>query len=101
MIDYKILKERMVRAAKLEPKLYEEVEADNSATGQAMLVVVASSIAAGLGTITKGGLGAIFIGTVVTLISWYIWAFLTYFIGTKLLPSPQTRADLGQLLRTI
>jgi len=28
-------------------------------------------------------------------------AFLTYFIGTKLMPEPQTQADLGQLLRTI
>jgi len=32
---------------------------------------------------------------------WYIWAFLTYFIGTKLLPEPQTSADHGELLRTI
>jgi hypothetical protein len=26
---------------------------------------------------------------------------LTYFIGTKLLPEPQTKADHGELLRTI
>ncbi len=36
-----------------------------------------------------------------TLIGWYVWAYLTYFIGTKLLPEPQTEADLGELLRTI
>nr|MBA3966797.1 hypothetical protein [Nitrospirales bacterium] len=30
-----------------------------------------------------------------------IWAFLTYLIGTKLLPEPQTQADHGELLRTI
>ncbi len=38
--------------------------------------------------------------TIAALIGWYIWAFLTYLIGTKLLPEPQTRADVGELLRT-
>ena len=38
---------------------------------------------------------------VVAIIGWYIWAYLTYFIGTKLLPESQTKADHGELLRTI
>ena len=33
--------------------------------------------------------------------AWYVWAFITYLVGTRLLPEPQTRADLGELLRTI
>ena len=45
---------RMIRAAKLDVSLYEEVEADTGATGQAMLVVVLSSLAAGIG-IGNGG----------------------------------------------
>ena len=94
-------KDRIIRAAKLDVNLYEEVEADKGAMGQAMGVVVLSSIAAGVGTIGRGGLGGILIGTVVALIAWYIWAYLTYFIGTKFLPEPQTRADHGELLRTI
>ncbi len=94
------LKDRIIRAAKLDPELYEEVEADKTAMGQAMGVVVLSSVAAGLGGITKG-LGTIILGTILALISWYIWAYLTYLIGTKLLPEPQTKADPGELLRTI
>jgi hypothetical protein len=35
------------------------------------------------------------------LVGWLVWAYLTYFIGTRLLPEPQTRADYGELLRTI
>jgi len=93
--------DRMVRAAKLEVDLYEEVEADRTATGQATAAVVISSVAAGIGAIHVGGLGGIITGTVVALVGWYIWAFLTYFIGTRLLPEPQTEADMGQLLRTI
>jgi hypothetical protein len=94
-------KDRIIRAAKLDVNLYEEVEADKGAMGQAMGVVVLSSIAAGVGSIGRGGFGGILIGTVATLIGWYVWAYLTYFIGTKFLPGPQTKADPGELLRTI
>ena len=95
-------KDRMLRAAKLDADLYEEVEADKSAMPQAMGVVVLSSVSAGIGAIGTGVAGpGILMGIIASLVGWYIWAFLTYFIGTKLLPEPQTHADLGELLRTI
>ncbi|MFZ7110168.1 MAG: YIP1 family protein [Desulfatiglandales bacterium] len=93
--------DRMIRAAKLDVNLYEEVEADKGAMGQAMGVVVLSSVAAGIGTIGTAGMKGLVLGTIVALVGWFIWAFLTYFIGTRLLPEPQTRADYGELLRTI
>ena len=93
--------DRMVRAAKLDINLYEEVEADKGAMGQAMGVVVLSSIAAGIGSIGTIGVKGIIIGAITALISWYIWAYMTYFIGAKILPEPQTKADHGELLRTI
>jgi len=102
MADFK---DRIIRAAKLDVNLYEEVEADKEALGQAVVVVVLSSIAAGIGSIGIAGFsgifGGIFIGTIGALFGWIVWAYLTYFIGTKLLPEPQTRADPGELLRTI
>ncbi|MCJ8498991.1 YIP1 family protein [Desulfatitalea alkaliphila] len=92
---------RLLRAAKLDAALYEEVEADPSAMAQAMGVVVLSSVAAGIGSLSQGG-GVAFIGGILgALIGWFVWAFLTYLIGTKVLPTPRTRADYGQLLRTI
>ena len=91
---------RIIRAAKLDIALYEEVEADKSSLGQAMGVVILSSIAAGIGS-TSAGILEMLIGVVVALAGWYIWAYLTYFIGTKFLPEPQTKADHGELLRTI
>jgi hypothetical protein len=93
--------DRIIRAAKLDVHLYEEVEADKGAMGQAMAVVILSSIAGGIGTPARLGLGGILIGTIAALVAWYIWAFLTYLIGKKLLPEPQTKADVGELLRTI
>ena len=95
------LTDRMIRAAKLDVSLYEEVEADKGAMGQAMGVVILSSVAAGIGTIGTTGIKGLFFGTIVALLGWFIWAFLTYFIGTRLLPEPQTKADHGELLRTI
>lgn len=92
--------ERMLGAAKLDVRTYEEVEADTSATGQAMAVVVLSSVAAGIGTL-RGGITGLVVGAIAALIAWFIWAFLTYLIGTKLLPEPQTKSDMGELLRTI
>ena len=93
--------ERMIRAAKLDVALYEEVEADKGAIGQAMGVVILSSVAAGIGTISATGIKGLIFGTIVALLGWFIWAFLTYFIGTRLLPEPQTKSDYGELLRTI
>ncbi len=94
------LGDRVIRAAKLDRHLYEEVEDDAGATGQAMIVVVLSSIAAGIGSAGVGGLAGLFIGALIALAAWFVWAFLTYYIGTRLLPEPQTKADVGQLLRT-
>ena len=92
---------RIVRAAKLDVNLYEEVEADKGAMGQAMGVVVLSSIAAGIGTIGTIGVKGIIIGAIMALITWYVWAYITYFVGAKILPEPQTKAHPGELLRTI
>ncbi|MAF33640.1 MAG: YIP1 family protein [Desulfobacterales bacterium] len=94
-------KDRIIRAAKLDIRLYEEVEADKGAMGQAMGLVVLSAVAAGIGSIGKAGATGIVIGTITALISWYIWAYITYFIGTRIFPEPQTKADHGELLRTI
>ncbi|MFC1885788.1 YIP1 family protein [Thermodesulfobacteriota bacterium] len=93
--------DRMIRAAKLDVTLYEEVEADKGAMGQAMGVVVLSSVAAGIGAVGSTGIKGLVLGTIVALVGWFIWAFLTYYIGTKLLSEPQTKADYGELLRTI
>lgn len=92
---------RILRAARLDAQLYEEVEADKTSMRQAMLVVILSGVAAGVGSISHGGLMGVAVGTVTALVGWYIWAFLTYLIGTKFLPEPQTKSDIGELLRTI
>jgi hypothetical protein len=93
---------RMIRAARLDASLYEEVEADRAALGQAIGVVVLSSLAAGIGMARQfGGFGHVVGGLFWNLVAWFVWALLVYFIGTRLLATPKTEADLGQLLRAI
>jgi hypothetical protein len=98
MSDFKT---RLIQAAKLNAAVYEEVEADTGAMGQAMGAVVLVSVAAGIGTMRTAGLAGILLGTVSALVGWFVWAYLTYFIGTRLLPEPETKATPGELLRTI
>lgn len=94
---------RVFGAIALNRSTYEDVEADGGANGQAAAVVVLASLATGIGLpgvdvfSVQGLLG----GMVGALVGWVAWAALTYTIGTRLLPEPQTRADLGQLLRTL
>ena len=91
---------RIIRACKLDVNLYEEVEADKSATFQAAGVVVLSSLAIGVGALSHGTFNFL-MAPLLSLVSWFIWAYLVYFIGVKFFPEPTTEADHGQLLRTI
>ena len=94
---------RLIGAISLDAAIYEEVEADRAATGQALIIVVMSSLAAGVGARGLGGLSlsnSLFISTV-ALIAWAAWALVTFEIGSRLMPEPQTRVDVGEVLRTI
>src|SRR5438477_8069861 len=93
------LAERMVGAARLERATYEEVEHDRTATGQALGVVVLSAVATGLGL--GAGLRGLIINTLASIVLWAIWAALVYAVGTRLLPEPDTRADWGEVARTV
>jgi hypothetical protein len=91
---------RALRAARLDVKLFEEVEGDPRATAQAAGVVVLAAVAAGVGSGARG-FGEFVLGTGAALVSWFVWAYLAYWIGTRLLPEPATRANHGELLRTV
>jgi len=96
--------QRLIGAMALDPAIYEEVEADRTATGQALAVVVLSSVAAGIGahglTGTSTAASIAFI-TITALLLWAAWALLTFQIGVRLLPTRETRSNVGELLRTI
>jgi hypothetical protein len=90
----------MIRAARLDPALYDEVKRDPGALLQAVVVVVLSAVATGIG-FGQGDLGLIAMGMFFALIGWYLTAYLCWFIGTKFLPEPETDATPSDLLRAI
>ena len=103
---------RMINAAKLNIHTYEEIEADKSATLQALMVVIIVAIATAIGLMmlpdsqtssTQEINGPIdFVAFVVLqIVGWAIWAFITFFVGTRFLKTPETEADWGELARTL
>ena len=94
---------RVIGAARLDSRIYEEVEADRQATLQAVVVVLFASVAGGVGLLGLGSSApALVLARVAgSLLGWLSWATLTYLIGTHFLSEPQTRADVGELLRTL
>ena len=91
---------RIFRAIKIDVDLYEEVEKDEKATLQAGIVVVLSSLAAGIGALQMG-MSNFFLSPIMSLLSWYVWAYVIYFVGVKLFGDPKTKSNHGELLRTI
>jgi len=89
--------ERMKGAAFLNIDTYEEVEADQTATGQAPGVVALVAVAQAIGGAGAGGSGILF-GAISALLGWVLWAGITYLIGAKLFGGTAT---WGELLRTI
>jgi hypothetical protein len=94
--------DRMIRAARLEVPLYEEVEADTSATNQALTVVVIAAIASGIGAAigaSPSALIAVLIVNIINaLVSWAVWSFVVYWVGVRLMGGTATP---GEVLRTL
>jgi hypothetical protein len=92
---------RLLGAACLDASTYEEVEADHSANPQALLAVVLTSVAAGVGSAHATDSTNLLLRVVAALLAWAVWAAVTYFVGVHLMPEPETRSDIGELLRTL
>ena len=90
--------DRMRRAAMLDASLYEEVEHDRSATGQAAVVVALSVVAAAVGSIWRSGGTGVITGLVSALLGWAAWSGIAYLVGTRLFGG---RATWGEVLRTV
>jgi hypothetical protein len=92
---------RVTGAALLNARTYEDVEADRSATPQAVAVVLLSSLSAGVGALgpLNAHPGALVGISLLAFAVWFLWSLLTLQIGTRILPAARTHADLGELLR--
>jgi len=95
------LQERMIGAMRGDVKTFEEIEADPSAIGQAVTVIIIGAVAALIGNVFRVGIGGGNASMIMTLIGYAIWSFLIVIIGTKLMPEPTTKADFQEAFRVI
>jgi hypothetical protein len=94
--------QRMLRAARLDPAFYEMVEADPKYILEALYVVILASAASGLGSaIHYGGVVPFVRDLISGLITWVVWAGVTLWIGTTVTRGPETRSDMGEMLRVL
>lgn len=92
--------DRILGAARLDAATYEEVEADESATVQALLVVALAAASSGIGALS-GGVYHFFLGLLGPIIGWLIYAVVVFVVGGMVFPEPGTKADAGEVLRTV
>jgi hypothetical protein len=98
--------DRMKRAVMLDAKLYQEVEENTSLNREALTIVILVSVASGIGTllggIISGDFGRALLGALVSIVigvvNYYIWAYVTYFVGTSFFGGT---ADPGEMLRVL
>ena len=86
----KLFANRIIRSVKIDPEVFNEVQKDKNATLSAGIVVLLSSTAAGIGATSLGG-GNFILAPIFSLISWFVWAYIVYFVGVKLFPDPKTK----------
>jgi hypothetical protein len=91
---------RVYRSIKIDPDVYDEVQKDKNATLSAGIVVVISSLAAGVAAKQLGASSFIF-APILSLVSWFVWAYIVYFVGVKLFPDAKTKTTHAALLRAI
>ena len=90
--------ERIIAALKLDPTVYEEVEHDPEALGQAAGVVAFAALAAAVGAIGVAGTRGVLAGLVSAFVTWVVWTALVWLIGVKLFDHT---SDFEELLRTL
>ena len=89
--------QRAFGAATFRIPIYEEVEHDRSATGQAAGVVGIVALAAAVGGLQLG-FGGLVAGLLSAYLGWALWSGTCFLVGVHLFDG---EADWGELLRTI
>ena len=93
--------DRMIGTARFQRAMYEEVEHDPDATRQAVVIVAATSVMAGIAGIPTAGALALIGVTLAGIVGWSVYAGLAYYIGAQIFATEQTRGDWREVARTV
>ena len=93
---------RVLGASVFDGGTFEAIETDRKATLQAVLVVLASSLAGAIAATRSLEPRLTFIAAFMTIavVVWLGWAHLILLIGGRQFQRPETRVDYGELIRT-
>ena len=100
---------RMIRAARMDASLYEEMETEEDAAGHAVMIALLAGIATGLGVGLAGVIGGsgviwflwgLLSGFFASLVGWFGWVLLTYLSATTFLRGHE-KASVVELTRTL
>lgn len=90
--------DRLIGAIKIDASIFEEVEHDLDAVGQAAGVVALAGVAQGLGAIHVSGIGAVFAGLFASFSAWIVATAIVWALGVKIF---EHSSDFAELLRTL
>jgi hypothetical protein len=113
-MDAGLLADRLIRLVRLDTSVFDEVRGDSTATIPAILVVVVSTLLAGIGgwlwwsiqgfgDLEGGGGGdillkSVIVGSLLSIALWVLWLLVTYVVLTQVF---REEADWQQMLRTM
>ena len=92
---------RMQRAIMLDQTLFDEIVADPSIQGQSVWVVAIFAMTTAFGTFSMISGTAVNIGLITTIITWYIWAFSVFYVGTRILGPMSEGSDRKTIMRVV
>lgn len=95
-----VIVDRCIGVVQLDVPTYEAIEHDPAATQQAAIVVAVVALAGAIGGVDEG-FGGLIVGIIGAFIGWFIFAGLTYFVGTNLFGTPTTNTTFEAVLRTM
>ena len=94
---------RFIGVLVLDSITFEEIEADQHAAMQSVMVVMLVCLAGGFAALGLGlaGIAGFVTGAVVSLGAWLVWAAVITTVGTVAMPELKTRSDLSEILRVL
>jgi hypothetical protein len=98
-VDFSKIIQRVMRMVRFDATVFKEIEVDEGANTEAMVIVAIVALCGAIGSVLTGGVVGFvwsFISTI--LLSWLLWSFITYFVGTRLFKGDTNFWEMARLL---
>lgn len=100
-LNWDQIMQRLMRIARFDETVWEEIEHDEGADMEAAAVVIIAAFlsALGSGIASRGFIGVFVLSLLsVVLISWLLWSAVTMFVGTRLFDAETDFREMARML---